>query len=65
VPMGRELAEIFETIHPPPIEIPAKLVHAVIPVPGSASYFLGKDAEALPCLLTATVSTSPEGSSRR
>src|SRR6266851_7270029 len=53
--MGIDLAEIFETIRPPPIEIPAKLVYAAIPVPGSTSYLVGKDAEDLPCLLAATV----------
>jgi len=53
--MGIELVEIFESIRAPAIEVPAKPVYAVIPVPGSTSYFLGKDAEALPCLLVATV----------
>ncbi len=55
--MGLGLAEAFESIDPPPSEDPKKLIYAVVPIPGTTSYFVGKDTEALPCLLAATVDT--------
>lgn len=46
--------DIFENIEPPPSEPSDKPLYAVMPVPNHPSYFVGKDREALACLLIAT-----------
>ncbi len=53
--MGLSLADIFESIRPPVTEDPGRPLYAVIPVFDSTSYFVGSDANGLPCLLVATV----------
>ena len=52
--MTVELANIFKGICPPTAEPSDKPLYAVMPVPGYASYFVGKDSESLACLLVST-----------
>jgi hypothetical protein len=48
------LADVFAAVPPLPAGDPARPIYAVLPVPGHASYFVGKDAEGCACLLVAT-----------
>jgi len=52
--MPAGLADIFEGIHTPFAEPSDRPFYAVMPVPGHASYLVGKDRESLACLLVST-----------
>jgi len=52
--MAKAFAEIFEAISPPSPQPPDNPLYAVMPVPGHAGYFVGKDSESLACLLVST-----------
>lgn len=52
--MPSGLSDIFDTIPSPPNESLEKPFYAVMPVPGHASYYVGKDRESLACLLIST-----------
>ena len=59
--MPPQLASIFDEICPPPSGPLDRPLYAVVPVPGHASYFVGKDRELLACLLI-SVSDNTSGS---